>query len=82
MQGKCRVPGRDHHTLGNTLLARFALHVRLTKPAAMLKESAKKRRYPRISLPKGMWVSWYGGGDHQASRVHFHPQQLKRSAHR
>jgi len=27
------------------------------------------RRYQRISLPKGMFVAWYGGGDHQTSRV-------------
>jgi hypothetical protein len=27
------------------------------------------RRYRRISLPKGMFVAWYGGGDHQTSRV-------------
>ena len=26
------------------------------------------RRYPRISLPKGMFVAWYGG-EHQVSRV-------------
>jgi len=29
----------------------------------------KTRRYKRISLPKGMFVAWYGGGDHQVSRV-------------
>jgi hypothetical protein len=28
-----------------------------------------KRRSPRISLPKGMWVAWYGGGEHQICRV-------------
>jgi len=27
------------------------------------------RRYQRVSLPKGMFVAWYGGGDHQTSRV-------------
>ena len=27
------------------------------------------RRYQRISLPQGMFVAWYGGGDHQTSRV-------------
>ena len=27
------------------------------------------RRYERISLPKGMRVAWYGGGDSQVSRV-------------
>jgi hypothetical protein len=27
------------------------------------------RRHQRISLPKGMFVSWYGGGDQQVSRV-------------
>jgi PilZ domain len=30
---------------------------------------AKARRYQRISLPKGMSVAWYGGGDSQVSRV-------------
>jgi PilZ domain len=27
------------------------------------------RRYQRISLPKGMDVTWYGAGDQQVSRV-------------
>jgi hypothetical protein len=27
------------------------------------------RRYQRISLPKGMFVAWYGSGEHQLSRV-------------
>ena len=27
------------------------------------------RRYERISLPKGMFVTWYGGGQQQVSRV-------------
>ena len=27
------------------------------------------RRYERISLPRGMTVAWYGGGDSQVSRV-------------
>lgn len=27
------------------------------------------RRYERISLPKGMFVAWYGGGDQQVSRA-------------
>jgi hypothetical protein len=27
------------------------------------------RRYQRISLPKGMVVAWYGGGQQQASRA-------------
>lgn len=27
------------------------------------------RRYQRISLPQGMFVAWYGGSDHQTSRV-------------
>ena len=30
---------------------------------------SKIRRYQRISLPKGMSVAWYGGGDQQVSRV-------------
>src|SRR2546427_9141259 len=29
----------------------------------------KKRRYPRIALPKGMWVAWHDGGRRWASRV-------------
>lgn len=29
----------------------------------------KTRRHQRISLPKGMTVAWYGGGDSQVSRV-------------
>ncbi len=29
----------------------------------------KKRRYPRIELPKGMWVAWHDGGRRLASRV-------------
>ena len=31
--------------------------------------SSGTRRYPRIALPKGMWVAWYGGSEHQVSRV-------------
>jgi hypothetical protein len=27
------------------------------------------RRYQRISLPEGMFVAWYGGGEQQVSRV-------------
>ena len=27
------------------------------------------RRYQRISLPKGMFVAWYGGGEQKISRV-------------
>jgi PilZ domain-containing protein len=30
---------------------------------------SKTRRHPRISLPKGMTVAWYGGGIQQVSRV-------------
>jgi hypothetical protein len=29
----------------------------------------KKRRYPRVELPKGMWVAWHDGGRRWASRV-------------
>ena len=29
----------------------------------------KGRRHPRISLPTGMTVAWYGGGFQQTSRV-------------
>ncbi len=36
----------------------------------MSTESAPKTRsHQRISLPKGMTVAWYGGGDSQISRV-------------
>ncbi len=31
--------------------------------------SEKKRRYPRIELPKGMWVAWHDGGKRLASRI-------------
>jgi hypothetical protein len=45
-----------------------------TDPASSLSETAEKpsageRRYPRIALPKGMWVAWYGAAQHQISRV-------------
>jgi hypothetical protein len=33
------------------------------------KSSSGERRYPRIALPQGMWVAWYGAADHQISRV-------------
>lgn len=37
---------------------------------AMSAESGeKKRRYPRIELPKGMWVAWHDGGKRWVSRV-------------
>ncbi len=29
----------------------------------------KKRRYPRVELPKGMWVAWDDGGKRWASHV-------------
>ena len=36
----------------------------------MTSEAASNvRRHERISLPKGMTVAWYGGGDSQVSRV-------------
>jgi hypothetical protein len=31
--------------------------------------SKPARKYERISLPKGMSVAWYGGGQQQTSRV-------------
>ena len=31
--------------------------------------TSKSRRHPRISLPTGMTVAWYGGGFQQTSRV-------------
>jgi hypothetical protein len=33
------------------------------------KPSTGERRYPRMALPKGMWVAWYGAAEHQISRV-------------
>jgi hypothetical protein len=33
------------------------------------KPSTGERRYPRIALPQGMWVAWYGAAQHQISRV-------------
>ncbi len=36
----------------------------------MTKETPRKaRRHQRISLPKGMSVAWYGGGQQQVSRA-------------
>ena len=35
-------------------------------PACM---PAPRRKHQRISLPKGMSVAWYGGGQQQTSRV-------------
>jgi len=36
----------------------------------MTKETlSRTRRYQRISLPNGMFVAWYGGGEQQVSRV-------------
>jgi PilZ domain len=36
----------------------------------MTKETTREtRRHQRISLPKGMSVTWYGGGQQQISRV-------------
>ena len=36
----------------------------------MSKETgSKERRHARITLPKGMTVAWYGGGQQQVSRV-------------
>jgi hypothetical protein len=45
-----------------------------TNSASSLSENAEKsstgeRRYPRIALPKGMWVAWYGAAEHQISCV-------------
>jgi hypothetical protein len=37
--------------------------------ATLEKPSTGERRYPRIALPKGMWVAWYGAAQHQISRV-------------
>jgi hypothetical protein len=36
----------------------------------MTQEDAReKRRYPRVELPKGMWVAWEGSGHRFVSRV-------------
>ena len=48
-----------------------------SKTADFAKDAAKApeqitndgRRHPRIGLPKGMWVAWYSGAEHQISRV-------------
>ena len=29
----------------------------------------KQRRYPRIRLPKGMWIAWQSSGQRKVSRV-------------
>ena len=51
----------------------MAFNSSLTYPFSMANEALcdapPKRRFQRISLPKGMFVAWYGGGDHQTSRV-------------
>lgn len=31
--------------------------------------SRQKRRFPRVALPKGMWVAWHGGELELSSRV-------------
>ncbi len=28
-----------------------------------------QRQYERLSLPQGMFVAWYGGGEQEVSRV-------------
>jgi hypothetical protein len=39
-------------------------------PSLMATETlCEPRRHPRISLPKGMSVTWYGSGQQQVSRV-------------
>jgi hypothetical protein len=39
-------------------------------PSSAPEESSPtERQHPRIALPKGMWVAWYGGAAHQISRV-------------
>lgn len=32
-------------------------------------QQAKTRRFKRISLPKGIFVAWYGGGEQKVARV-------------
>jgi hypothetical protein len=42
--------------------------VRFPRPMATEAKTGE-RRHQRISLPNGMVVTWYGGGDQQESRV-------------
>ena len=46
-------------------LRRFAIFL----PSMPKEPPTGNRRYQRISLPKGMSVTWYGGGQQQVSRV-------------
>ena len=48
-------------------LALGSTQLRATLP--MMTTTAKSRRYPRISLPRGMYVAWQGAGERVVSRV-------------
>jgi hypothetical protein len=53
---------------------RSSMPGKTTDPSTPLSETPEKpstgeRRFPRIALPKGMWVAWYGAAQHQISRV-------------
>lgn len=37
--------------------------------AMRLEPADSRRKYPRIGLPKGMWVAWQAGADREVSRV-------------
>lgn len=37
--------------------------------AMKLEPADSRRKYPRIGLPKGMWVAWQAGAERQVSRV-------------
>ena len=39
------------------------------KQAMATQAQTGTRRYERVSLPKGMFVAWYGGGEQKISRV-------------
>jgi len=52
------------------LLYCFPVYLRSKFTSFMPKETPREtRRYERIFLPKGMSVTWYGGGQQQVSRV-------------
>jgi PilZ domain-containing protein len=52
------------------LLYCFPAYLRSKFTSFMPKEFPREtRRYERIALPKGMTVTWYGGGQQQVSRV-------------
>lgn len=50
-------------------MSRKTTDSRTSASATVETSSSTERRYPRIALPQGMWVAWYGGAEHQISRV-------------